>query len=243
MNPLEFLKNNLPEIESKIGYRFQNKDWAILAFIHRSFINENKALIDQHNERLEFLGDAILGMLVAEYLFSTMPANQEGDLSYLKSRLVEAASCVKYLRFLKLEKYVILGRGERMHGLRGRHSIFADLFEAIVAAIYLDGGFDAAKTFVLEQIEEPMQEILQDPAVNWKAKFQDYSQKKFQATPEYELLREEGPDHHKNFEVQVNILGCCWGKGRGSSKKEAQQIAAKMAYENRLIMEKENGKS
>lgn len=225
MYTIEDLLIHAPEIESKLNYTFRDRSLLILAFIHRSYINENRS-ITQHNERLEFLGDSILGMLVAEYLYRHLPSTPEGDLSYLRSRLVEASSCVSFVQKLELSKHLLLGKGERMNDGRGRESILADLFEAIIGAIYLDGGIEAARNFLFTNFSSEIEAILQTPLSNWKALLQDYSQKKYQQPPVYTVLEETGPDHSKKFVIAVLIGGKEYGRGSGASKKEAQQEAA-----------------
>lgn len=225
MNQMEFLLQNIPAIETKLGYTFLDRSLLTLAFVHRSFINENR-MVAHHNERLEFLGDAILGMLISDYLYRRLPNNPEGELSYLRSRLVEASSCVHYVQSLHIADYVLLGKGERMNDGRGRESILADLFEAIIGAIYLDGGLEAAKTFLFRNFTGQIDETLKTPERNWKAQLQDYCQKKFQQTPVYQVLQASGPDHNKIFEISVLINGQEMGRGKGASKKEAQQEAA-----------------
>lgn len=231
MNPIIQLINDAAKIESKIGYTFKNKELLALAFIHRSFVNENRD-VNQHNERLEFLGDSVLGLITSEYLYKELPQNPEGELSYLRSRLVEASSCVAYIQKLDLEKYLALGKGERINQGRGRESILSDLFEALIAAIYLDSGLDSVKTFFFTNFSEEIAAILKTPLSNWKAILQDYCQKKYQKPPYYNVLSEEGPDHSKIFKISVMIDEKEIGVGSGSSKKEAQQSAAKNALEN-----------
>lgn len=226
MNQLEQLAKDTPSIEAKIGYVFKDKSLLTLAFVHRSYINENRPLVEQHNERLEFLGDSILGMLVAEYLYRYLPETPEGELSYLRSRLVEASSCVLYVQKLTLGLHLLLGKGERMNDGRGRESILSDLFEAIIGAIYMDGGIEAARRFLFKNYSAEMQTILSRPVRNWKALLQDYTQKKYQQPPVYHVVHESGPDHSKIFEIAVLINETQWGRGVGPSKKEAQQAAA-----------------
>lgn len=225
MKQIEYLIQNSSEIEAKLGYHFIDHAYLVLAFVHRSFINENKS-ITQHNERLEFLGDSVLGMLISDFLYHHLPTTPEGELSYLRSRLVEASSCVNYLQQLQVAPYILLGKGERMNDGRGRESILADLFEAIIGAIYLDGGIEAAKEFLFKNFTPQFQEILKTPLRNWKAILQDYCQKKFQQTPFYQVLHESGPDHSKIFKISVMINQKELGQGEGPSKKEAQQAAA-----------------
>jgi ribonuclease-3 len=198
--------------------------------VHRSFINENRQ-VAQHNERLEFLGDSILGLLVAEYLYRNLPDTPEGDLSYLRSRLVEASSCVAYIQKINIEKHILLGKGERMNDGRGRESILADLFEAIIGAIFIDGGIEAAKGFLFNNFSEEIQAILKTPLRNWKAILQDYCQKKYQHPPSYRVIEESGPDHSKIFTIAVMINDQEIGRGTGASKKEAQQASAADALE------------
>ena len=177
MKPITDLIQNSAAIEAKIGYTFKDKSILALAFIHRSFVNENKDIVQQHNERLEFLGDSILGLLVAEYLYRYLPSTPEGELSYLRSRLVEACSCVAYVQGLDLEKYILLGKGEKMNDGRGRESILADLFEAVMGAIYLDGGIEAARRFLFKTFSKEIDAILKTPLRNWKALLQDFSKR------------------------------------------------------------------
>lgn len=226
MNSLEKLIFDASEIENRLGYTFKHKSLLALAFVHRSFVNENRDVTDQHNERLEFLGDSVLGVLVAEFLYRQLPTTSEGDLSHLRSRLVEASSCVAYIQKLNVEGHLLLGKGERMNDGRGRESILADLFEALIGAIYLDGGIEAARLFLFNHFKEEIEGILKEPVRNWKAELQDYSQKVHQQTPLYKVVSESGPDHSKVFNVSVLINDQEIGVGQGASKKEAQQAAA-----------------
>ncbi|HRD55546.1 MAG TPA: ribonuclease III, partial [Parachlamydiaceae bacterium] len=219
------------KIESKINYTFKDRKLLLLAFIHRSFANENRD-VKEHNERLEFLGDSVLGLIASEYLYENLPDHPEGELSYLKSRLVEAASCVSYVQKLDVESYLALGKGEKFNAGRGRDSILADLFEALIGAIYLDSGFESAKTFFTSFFKKEIEHILKTPVSNWKALLQDHCQKKYQKVPLYNVLKEEGPEHSKTFNISVIIEGQEIGRGSGSSKKEAQQAAAKSAMES-----------
>jgi len=225
MNTIENLLHAIPKIEARLKYSFDDRSLLVLAFIHRSYINEHRDVL-QHNERLEFLGDSILGLLTAEHLYTKFPDYPEGDLSYLRSRLVEAASCVSFIHKLDIGKYILLGRGERMNDGRGRESILADLFETIMGAIYLDGGLKAAHDFLFNNFSEEIEATLKTPLSNWKALLQDYCQKKFQHPPVYKVLEESGPDHSKNFVITVVINEKEYGRGHGKSKKEAQQAAA-----------------
>lgn len=236
MNPMENLLHNISKIEQSLGYQFHNHSFLTLAFVHRSFINENR-MVTEHNERLEFLGDSILGMLISDYLYRNLPSIPEGQLSYLRSRLVEAQSCMNYIQSLNVASYVLLGKGERMNDGRGRESILADLFEAIIGAIYLDGGIEAVKHFLFSKFSSHFEEILKTPLRNWKALLQDYCQKKYQETPIYHVIQASGPDHSKTFEISVHIQDQLLGSGKGASKKEAQQAAAADAMSHFTLTE------
>lgn len=219
---------NTREIEKKLNYQFKDKALLELAFIHRSYINEHPE-VKEHNERLEFLGDSVLGLIVAEYLYDRFPDWPEGELSHIKSRLVEASACTNYVEKLHVESYLLLGRGERLNPGRGRFTILADLLEAIIAAIFLDGGFSSAKQFFFSHFQDEISEILKTPPHNWKALLQDFCQKTYGKTPTYDVLEESGPDHRKMFKIAAVVDGNVQGVGEGNSKKEAQQTAAKEA--------------
>ena len=229
-NTIEQIIQYSSEIEQKIGYVFNQKDLLVLAFTHCSYVNEHQD-VDAHNERLEFLGDSVLGLLISDFLFRSCPNSPEGDLSLNRSRLVEASSCSEYVHKLKIEGYVLLGKGERMNDGRGRETILADLFEAVIGAIYLDGGLDAAKNFLFSHFTEDFANIIEAPTNNWKAELQDYLQKEHGVSPKYTLISEKGPDHSKIFEIAVFFHDQELGRGVGSSKKEAQQAAAAKAFQ------------
>lgn len=230
MKTMDSLLTDVPAIEAKLHYTFRDRSLLTLAFIHRSYINEHRE-VAQHNERLEFLGDSILGLLAAEYLYHYFPDYPEGELSYLRSRLVEASSCGNYVQKMDLSKYLLLGKGEKMNDGRGRESILADLFEAIIGAVYLDGGIEAAKKFLFENFSHEIESTIATPLANWKALLQDYCQKKYQQPPCYRVLEESGPDHNKKFVIAVMVADKEYGRGVGASKKEAQQSAAAHALE------------
>lgn len=218
MNTFERLLQNTPTVEAKLGYKFKEKNLLVLAFTHRSFINECRS-VDQHNERLEFLGDSVLGLLVSDYLYRHLPTTPEGELSTLRSRLVEATSCMQYVQALGVTQYMLLGKGELMNDGRGRESLQADLFEAIVGAIYIDGGFEEAKRFLFKHFSSHIEEILKTPTQNYKAQLQDYCQKHYQKPPVYQVVQETGPDHSKLFTIHVFVNDEEMGTGEGNSKK------------------------
>ena len=232
MHKLDYLEKGIPVIEEKIGYSFKKKSLLALAFIHRSFTNENRFIKTGHNERLEFLGDAILGLVVSDFLYSHLPDKPEGELSYLRSRLVEAPACADYLEHLQVGNFLLMGKGEAMNKGKGRSSVLSDLFEAIVGALYLDGGIEVVKTFFSNHFIPKMLSVIEKPDRNWKAELQDYCQKNYQKPPTYHLIKEEGPDHLKCFSIVVKIERKELGKGEGTSKKEAEQQAAKQALKD-----------
>ncbi len=227
MDDYEKLVQKIPIIEERIGYQFKDKKKLILAFIHSSFVNENKEIASESNERLEFLGDAVLGLLIAEHLFHDLPLQTEGELSRLRSKLIESPSCARFLKSLELSEMTLMGRGEKKNSLsQPNSSILADLFEALIGAVYLDGGIAAAKTFLFGNLLDEMIAITDSPIRNWKAELQDYSQKKYQKIPVYKVMSESGPDHSKTFQITVFIDDRIMGSGYGASKKSAQQAAA-----------------
>lgn len=226
MNQLENLKNQFEAIEERLGYVFENKDFLLLSFIHRSFINEYREGPLHHNERLEFLGDSVLGLVVADYLYHRLPGHPEGQLSQFRSKLVDANACAQYLQKLELGKYILLGRGEALTEGRAKTSILADVFEALLGAIYLDAGLGTTKSFLLFHFEAEIEAVLGSPLRNYKAELQDYSQKLYQKTPVYKVATETGPDHAKVFHVLVYVDEKEAGVGMGNSKKEAEQRAA-----------------
>lgn len=239
IEPYQKLLEQTSIIENRIGYVFQDKKILAQAFIHRSFFNENRNVDSKHNERLEFLGDSVLGLLISEYLYAYFPEEPEGQLSHLRANLVEATMCAQLVKKIDIIEFILLGKGEKMNSGRSKESIQADLFEAVLAAIYLDGGMDAAKTFYWSHFTEEITSCLKDPFRNWKAELQDHFQKNYQKLPVYKVLSEQGPDHSKRFELGVYLEERFLGKGEGLSKKEAEQLAAKEAL--KILEEEKNG--
>lgn len=228
MNAFEYLIDNARDIGLKLGYQFKNPALQALAFVHRSYINEHRDVM-RHNERLEFLGDSVLGLIISSFLYQTFPERPEGELSSLRSRLVDSQTCMNFVLKLDVHQYLLLGKGEKLSEGRGRESILGDLFEAIIGAIYLDGGLEEARLFLFRHFHEEIQGITAQPFSNWKALFQDYCQRTYQQTPVYDVLSEIGPDHNKLFMISVSINEEKMGSGEGGSKKDAQQNAAKNA--------------
>lgn len=216
-------------VEKKLGVAFQDKTLLMTAFVHRSFWNENQEVVAEHNECLEFLGDSVLGLLVASYLYQSYPELDEGALSKLRSQLVDAPACAGFAGALGVGEFVLLGKGEQLNRGKGRESILADLFEAVIGALYLDQGLEAVRTFFLGHFQGVVDAQVKSPQRNWKADLQDVAQREYQHTPRYEVEGESGPAHAREFVVSVWIGERRCGEGRGLSKKEAQVAAAEDA--------------
>ena len=199
------------------------------ALTHSSYTNENREHCSVNNERLEFLGDSVLGLAVARALFERYPDMPEGQMTRLRAQLVCEEQLHRVAIELSLGRHIRLGKGEEMTGGRTRTSILADAVEATIAAIYLDGGFDAADTFIRERIISALQDDAPLAAVDSKTKLQELVQKKSGQVLSYGLLGESGPDHNKLFTVRVSLNGEPIGKGEGRTKKEAEQSAAASA--------------
>jgi ribonuclease-3 len=217
----------LRHLEATLRHAFSDPKVAIQALTHSSAKDKDFPC----NERLEFLGDAILGHIISEHLYRHFPGYEEGDLSTMKSIIVSAATLAQKAEELGLEKVVILGRGLReKRGLP--KSILANAFEAVVAALYLDGGFEKTKAFVLDTLKVKVDEILKDEhEKNYKSLLQDYAQRTRATIPAYKVMKEEGPDHKKMFHVVVELAGAQYGPAFGANKKEAEQRAAKKALQ------------
>ncbi len=231
MKTYQLIEEQIDEIEKMLGYTFKEKRLLLLAFVHRSYFNEHRFELEENNERLEFLGDSVLGLLVSDYLFKKFPSQPEGQLSHMRSYLVDASSCSELIVSLGLDAGILLGRGESMNTGKGRDSIMADLFEAVLGAIYLDGGLGEARRFFFSHFEEKLDLLVDKPMRNWKAELQDWAQKMHQMAPTYLVLEEKGPDHCKLFFVGAYIEKKMLGEGQGLSKKEAETEAAKQAIE------------
>ena len=222
------------ELETIIGYCF--KDTAILkeALTHKSFAGEHRSI--HHNERLEFLGDSILGALVADYIYGQCPHSEEGVLSKIKSNLVSRHNLYLWAKELDLGRFLRLGHGELSTGGRQRDSILSNAMEAVIGAVYLDGGYEAAAQVVLPWVRT--QELTQDSS-DFKSVLQEYIQKRTREVPAYEVIQTVGPEHDKIFTVEVSLDGKVLGRGKGRNKKLAEQDAARVAYQH--LLEKGKG--
>ncbi len=217
-------------LEEKLGYRFHNIALLENALTHSSYANEHRALGIDNNERLEFLGDSVLGMVVADYLFRNFPDLPEGDLTRLRAALVCEGNLYVVASKLDLGSYLKLGKGEELGGGRNRPSILADAVESVLAAVYLDGGISCARRliqhFILDHIDR-VHEVSKDN----KTALQEIVQRKSGQVLTYELVDEQGPNHAKVFRMEVQLNGKGIGIGEGHSKKEAEQAAAAAAIQ------------
>lgn len=219
------------DLEKVLNYTFRDKNILREALTHKSYAAEFRH--NKDNERLEFLGDSVLGLVVAAYLYKLLDAKEEGVLSKIKANLVSRRNLYFWGQNLKLGEYMFLGQGEISSGGRQRQSILSNAMEAVVGAVYLDGGFDAAKDLILKWLET--QKIEADGG-DYKSVLQEYLQKRGKSAPEYDVVSTVGPEHDKTFTVRVTLLGRELGRGKGHNKKAAQQAAAKeaLAYYNAL---------
>lgn len=217
------------ELEGKISYRFRNPDLLRNALTHSSYANESSAM--SSNERLEFLGDSVLGIVTAEYLYRHFKHLPEGELTKLRSSVVCERSLFHFARDLGLGEYLQLGRGEVNTGGRERPSILADAFEALIAAIYLDGGLENARNFILRYIKPGLKHREARSFKDYKTILQEVIQQNPEEKLQYVLTSESGPDHDKEFEVELLLNSNVIGRGNGRSKKEAEQRAAREALE------------
>ena len=221
----------IKDLEAAIGYKFKNIALLQNALAHSSYANERWHNSLMSNERLEFLGDSILGMCVAEYLYCTFPDRPEGELTRMRADMVCEQTLANVAGRIGLGNHLLLGKGEEQGGGRTRNSILADAVESVIAASFLDGGMDAAKQFIQKFIlvEVPVKKLHN---VDYKTSLQELVQQKKNQVLSYALVGESGPDHDKHFEVEVSLNGKVVGLGSGSSKKRAEQDAARVAIES-----------
>ncbi len=211
--------------------RFRRLDLLDLAFCHRSYVNETSQDID-NNERLEFLGDSVLGIVVADYLFRFLPDRPEGDLAKIKSHVVSEDSLAEIALKLGIDRLVNVGKGEELSGGRTKKALLADCMEAVIGAWYLDAGYEKAARFIMLHLEEPINTVLANRhRKDYKTLLQEIVQKQFHSYPKYVLEKKTGPDHDRTFWMNVVVDSRSYGPGQGGNKKAAEQEAARMAYE------------
>ncbi len=226
--------NSIEKLSEKIGVTFKDITLLRTACTHRSFLNENRVAGMEHNERLEFLGDAVLELVVTSYLFRKFPKKQEGELTAYRSSIVNTISLIKVAEHLGLNEFILLSKGEAKDTGRARSVILANAIEALIGAIYIDQGYNAAANFIAERVLEviDIEDIIQNKSwIDAKSKFQESAQEKVGVTPSYKTLKEVGPDHDKKFTLGVFLGDVQIAMGTGQSKQEAEQQAAVKALE------------
>ena len=222
-----YTEKKFKKLEDALGIKFNNPDYLVQAFVHRSYLNENRDFALAHNERLEFLGDAVLELVVTKFLFENY-LNPEGDLTNWRAALVNAKMCAKVADEIDMDPYLFLSHGEsKDSATKAREYILANALEALIGAIYLDRGWDIAEQFITRWIISKLPEVLEQGLwMDPKSRFQEASQENLGITPTYKVLKEEGPDHDKIFVVGVYLDKEKIAQGKGGSKQEAQVVAA-----------------
>ncbi len=224
-------KKELHLFEGYTGLRFRKLELLNQAFSHRSYANEVGADV-HNNERLEFLGDSVLGLVVAEHLYRELSDRPEGDLARIKSFVVSEDSLAEIARHIRVDNFILIGKGEEHSGGRSKKAILADAMEAIIGAYFLDSGFKAARKFVLKLLVPEIRKVLEDRhRKDYKTLLQELVQKRFKSYPRYTLKSKTGPDHDKTFWMEVDVAGTLYGPGKGKNKKEAEQAAARLAWQ------------
>jgi len=223
---------NHKEIEDKLGVIFSDKTLLEKSFIHRSYINENRDRDVENNERLEFLGDAVLELIVSDHLYQEFPDRSEGELTAIRSAAVRTESLAEQSRDLGIGMYLLMSRGEEDSGGKDKDFLLANLFEAVLGAIYLDKGYEEAKTFVSRTVLSKIPVIIKEGSfVDPKTKVQEIIQSKYKETPTYEVIKEIGPDHDKHFTVTLKTASRKFTDGEGPSKQKAEEDAARKALD------------
>ncbi|MFA6254225.1 MAG: ribonuclease III [Candidatus Paceibacterota bacterium] len=224
----------MKDFEQKIGYQFKNQDLLRQAFLHRSYLNEHKDTELEHNERLEFLGDAVLELVVTDWLYRNYPDKPEGELTAYRAALVNANTCGALALEWGMNELLMLSKGEAKDTGRARQIILANAFEAFVGAIYLDGGYESAKNFITKTVFPKADEVIKKNLVeDYKSAFQKKAQETEGITPTYKVLSEAGPDHDKKFTVGLYLADAKIAEGSGHAKQEAEQSAARAGLETK----------
>lgn len=228
------MKSKLEELERKIKVNFKNRDLLTNIFIHRSYLNEHKKFRLPSNERLEFLGDSVLSLITSVYLFKKFPFLEEGDYTEIKSAVVRTDSLAESAKALGLKEYLFLSKGEEKSGGKTSKNILADCFEALIGGIFLDSSFETAYEFVVSYLfKERLDVMVKNKSyLSPKSRLQEIIQGKYKTTPKYKVLEQSGPEHKRIFRIGVFFAGKKLGVGVAPSKKEAEEEAAKKAFEN-----------
>lgn len=220
------------EIEKKIGVKFANKDLLKNAFTHRSYLNEHKDEEIENNERLEFLGDAVLELIISANLFHNYPDKAEGELTSIRAALVRTESIAEETKKLGLGEYLRMSKGEEESGGKDKTYLLANLYEAIIGAIYLEAGYEECRSFIDRTLLKKIKRIIREELfIDPKTRVQEIIQEKFKVTPTYEIIQEEGPDHDKSFTVEIRRGRKAIATGVGQSKQKAEEDAARNAIE------------
>ncbi|WP_442600977.1 ribonuclease III [Paenibacillus sp. KN14-4R] len=225
------MNRNLKHLQSELGITFRNSDLLKQAFTHSSYVNEHRIAGHRDNERLEFLGDAVLELSVSEYLYETYPDRSEGELTKLRASIVCEPSLVTFAEKLNFGAFVLLGKGEELTGGRTRPSLLADVFESFIGALYLDQGLLAASSFLRKYVFGNIPTAGKHLIIDYKTFLQEHTQQHSMGSLEYRIVDERGPAHEKQFVAEVHMDGSILGQGIGRSKKEAEQGAAAQALE------------
>jgi ribonuclease-3 len=218
-------------LESRIGYTFQDRALCEMALTHKSWLNERHGTARSDNERLEFLGDAVLALAVSDMLMRRFPERSEGELSKTRAALVSEAGLARTAEAIGLGEWIFLGRGEDQAGGRRKPSILSDALEAVVGAVYLDGGYASAHQLTERLFGDALRDVDSSARFDFKSRLQERSQAMLQATPQYSVVGQEGPDHDRRFLVAIRLDGREYGRATGRSKKEAEQSAAAKALD------------
>ncbi|KAF1086730.1 Ribonuclease 3 [Sporotomaculum syntrophicum] len=230
---MERFTDIVKDLQTKLHYAWRNPELLRLALVHSSFTYENRGREEQNNERLEFLGDAVLELVISDYYYNQLPHKSEGELTKMRALTVCEPSLATVARRLELGRYIFMGRGEERSGGRERPALLADAFEALLGSVYLDAGFEEARRVALQQLADIIEEVKSGHTVrDYKTDLQEMLQRKSADPIQYSIIDEEGPDHDKIFTAAVDYQGKRMGWGRGRTKKEAEQQAAKMALIN-----------
>ncbi|MCD6472775.1 ribonuclease III [Candidatus Aerophobetes bacterium] len=231
--PLE-RKKNLENLQKNLKVKFINVNLLNQALTHTSYANSLKEKNIPHNERMEFLGDAVLELIIADYLFHKYPDSNEGELSKLRSKIVSQESLAQFAREIKIEEYLLIGKNQE--GIQSQDSLLADAYEAIIGALYIDRGLKITYCFVLTSLIEKEKELIE--INDFKSQLQEYTQSVYNSLPKYRTIQKVGPEHRRKFKVIVEIKKKILGEGWGYSKKKAEKTAAQSAWEK--IAKKQN---
>jgi ribonuclease III len=233
----------LEEFQNRIGYRFQEPLLLHRALTHKSYIDEEGERV-RNNEQMEFLGDAVIDLIIRDYSLKRFPDRSEGELSKMRSAVASETTLSHIARRMEVGKYILMGKGEESSGGRKKRSLLTNAFEAVAAAVYLDGGFERSYHVILSFLRQDIERLsLAAHHDDYKSALQEYTQSRLGSVPHYRVVSEEGPDHKKTFLVELTIGGRSLGSGRGRSKKVAEQKAAREALDRLLDEDKNDGES